>query len=90
MTYRMRDLRVVLGVDWGNASPGCVLWGVALPDGHVAISRRMEIPTHVREGCRLGSETEVFHMEPRSRFPMRVVIPSCSRRKLAWPANGSG
>jgi len=34
---RARDLRVSLGLDWGNASPGCVLWGAALPDGHVTI-----------------------------------------------------
>jgi hypothetical protein len=35
--YRARDLKVALGCDWGNASPGCVLWGCALPDGHVHI-----------------------------------------------------
>ena len=34
---RARDLRVSLGIDWGNSSPGCVLWGAALPDGHVTI-----------------------------------------------------
>ena len=34
---RARDLRVVLGLDWGNASPGCVLWGAALPDGHITV-----------------------------------------------------
>lgn len=32
---RARDLTVKLGLDWGSASPGCVLWGTALPDGHV-------------------------------------------------------
>ncbi len=34
---RARDLRVSLGLDWGNASPGVVLWGCALPNGHVHI-----------------------------------------------------
>ena len=34
---RARDLRVALGMDWGNSSPGCVLWGAALPDGSVNI-----------------------------------------------------
>jgi hypothetical protein len=34
---RARDLRVSLGLDWGNSSPGCVLWGAALPDGNVTI-----------------------------------------------------
>jgi hypothetical protein len=34
---RARDVRVALGLDWGNASPGCVLWGCALADGHVHI-----------------------------------------------------
>ena len=34
---RVRDLTVKLGLDWGSASPGCVLWGAALPDGHVHI-----------------------------------------------------
>jgi hypothetical protein len=34
---RARDLRVALGLDWGNASFGCVLWGAALPDGDVSI-----------------------------------------------------
>jgi hypothetical protein len=34
---RARDLRVALGLDWGNSSPGCVLWGAALPNGHVTI-----------------------------------------------------
>ncbi len=34
---RVRDLRVGLGLDWGNASPGCVLWAAALPDGHVTV-----------------------------------------------------
>jgi hypothetical protein len=34
---RVADLTVKLGLDWGSASPGCVLWGVALPDGHVHI-----------------------------------------------------
>src|SRR4030095_13066420 len=24
-------------MDWGNASPGCVLWGAALPNGHITI-----------------------------------------------------
>ena len=34
---RVRDLRVGLGLDWGNSSPGCVVWGAALPDSHVTI-----------------------------------------------------
>ena len=34
---RLRDLRVGLGLDWGNSSPGCVVFGAALPDGHVHI-----------------------------------------------------
>jgi hypothetical protein len=37
MPARVRDLRVACGMDWGNASPGCVLWGVALPNGHVHV-----------------------------------------------------
>lgn len=32
---RVRDLRVACGLDWGNSSPGCVVWGAALPDGRV-------------------------------------------------------
>jgi hypothetical protein len=34
---RASDLRVALGLDWGNSSPGCVVWGAALPDGRVTI-----------------------------------------------------
>ena len=34
---RARDLTVKLGMDWGSASPGVVLWGTALPDGHVHV-----------------------------------------------------
>lgn len=34
---RARDLRVGIGLDWGNASPGCAIWGAVLPDGHVSI-----------------------------------------------------
>lgn len=34
---RVSDLRVGLGLDWGNSSPGCVVFGAALPDGHVHI-----------------------------------------------------
>jgi hypothetical protein len=34
---RARDLRIAIGLDWGNSSPGCALWGAALPDGHVTI-----------------------------------------------------
>ena len=34
---RVRDLTVKLGLDWGSASPGCVLFGVALPDGHAHV-----------------------------------------------------
>lgn len=34
---RARDLKVSLGIDWGNSSPGCVLWGAALVDGHVTV-----------------------------------------------------
>lgn len=34
---RARDLRVALGLDWGNSSPGVFGWGAALPDGHVSI-----------------------------------------------------
>lgn len=34
---RARDLTVKLGMDWGSASPGVVLWGTALADGHVHI-----------------------------------------------------
>ena len=34
---RARDLKVRLGLDWGNSKPGCVLWGAALEDGHVQI-----------------------------------------------------
>lgn len=32
---RARDLRTALGLDWGNSSPGVIVWGAALPDGHV-------------------------------------------------------
>lgn len=32
---RVRDLRVACGLDWGNSAPGCIVWGAALPDGHV-------------------------------------------------------
>ena len=31
---RARDLTVKLGLDWGSSSPGCVVFGVALPDAH--------------------------------------------------------
>lgn len=34
---RVRDCKVGLGLDWGNASPGCVVFGAALADGHVVI-----------------------------------------------------
>ena len=34
---RLADLRVGLGLDWGNASPGCVVFAAALPNGHVHI-----------------------------------------------------
>jgi hypothetical protein len=38
---RVRDLNVKLGLDWGgsgpSSSPGCVLWGAALPDNRAHI-----------------------------------------------------
>jgi hypothetical protein len=34
---RARDLTVKMGLDWGQASPGVVLWGCALPDAHAHI-----------------------------------------------------
>jgi hypothetical protein len=34
---RACDLRTGLGMDWGSASPGCVLWGAVLPNGHMTI-----------------------------------------------------
>lgn len=37
VTYRARDLRVALGLDWGNSAKGCVVWGAALPTGHVSL-----------------------------------------------------
>jgi hypothetical protein len=37
MGIRVSDLTVKLGLDWGSASPGCVLFGAALPDGHAHI-----------------------------------------------------
>lgn len=37
MPARVRDYRVSAGLDWGNASPGCCLWGLAWPDGHIHI-----------------------------------------------------
>jgi hypothetical protein len=56
---RASDLRVQLGLDWGNASPGCVLWGAALPNGHVTIFdefkfQRMtakDVAAHVKAKC---------------------------------------
>lgn len=56
---RVADLKVGLGLDWGNSSPGCVLWGAALPDGHVTIFdeykfQRMsarDVAIAVREKC---------------------------------------
>jgi len=35
--YRLKNLRVGLGCDWGNSSPGCVVFACALPDGHVHV-----------------------------------------------------
>lgn len=37
MAARVQDLRVACGMDWGNASPGAVLWGCALPSGHIHV-----------------------------------------------------
>ena len=57
---RARDLRVSLGLDWGNSAPGCVLWGAALADGHVTIFdelkfQRMtakDVASAVKEKCK--------------------------------------
>lgn len=48
MSLRVRDLRVACGLDWGHSSPGCVVWGAALPNEHVHIFdelkfQRMEV-----------------------------------------------
>lgn len=48
LSLRARDLRVACGIDWGHSSPGCVLWGAALPNEHVHVFdelkfQRMEI-----------------------------------------------
>lgn len=56
---RCRDLRVGLGLDWGNAAPGCVVWGAALPDEHVTIFdelkfQRMtakDVATAIKDKC---------------------------------------
>lgn len=32
---RARDLTVKCGLDWGNASPGCIVFGASLPDERV-------------------------------------------------------
>lgn len=34
---RVSDLRVGLGLDWGNSSPGCVVFAAALPNEHVHV-----------------------------------------------------
>lgn len=34
---RARDLTVKCGLDWGNASPGCIVFGASLPDETVHI-----------------------------------------------------
>jgi hypothetical protein len=39
---RARDLSVKMGLDWGQASPGVVLWGAALPDNHAHIFDEMK------------------------------------------------
>lgn len=57
---RLSDLRVGLGLDWGNSSPGCVIFGAALPDGHVHIFdefkfQRMtakDVAAAVKDKCR--------------------------------------
>jgi len=33
----LADLRVAGGLDWGSASPGCLVWGLARVDGHVEL-----------------------------------------------------
>lgn len=48
MPSRVRDLRVACGLDWGHSSPGCVVWGAALPNEHVHVFdelkfQRMEV-----------------------------------------------
>jgi hypothetical protein len=48
LSLRVRDLRVACGLDWGHNSPGCVLWGAALPNEHVYVFdelkfQRMEV-----------------------------------------------
>lgn len=39
---RASVVRVALGLDWGNSSPGCVLWGAALPNEHATIFDEMK------------------------------------------------
>ena len=69
---RARDLSVKLGLDWGSSSPGCVLWGVALPDAHAHIFDEMkfqrlavrEVAEAIREKClsdwKLGTMPPIF------------------------------
>jgi len=57
---RARDLRVGLGLDWGNSAPGCVVWGAALPDNHVTVFdeykfQRMtakDVATAIKDKCK--------------------------------------
>ena len=58
---RAQHLTVKLGLDWGSASPGCVLWGTALPDGHVHIFDEMkfqrqtvkDVAVAIKDRCRV-------------------------------------
>jgi hypothetical protein len=56
---RLRDLTVKLGADWGSSAPGCILWGVSLPDNHAHIVDELkfqhmavrEVAEAMREKC---------------------------------------
>ena len=63
----LSNLRVGLALDWGNSSPGCVLFGCALPDGHVHIfdeykfqrQSAKEVAEAVRARCEAWKLTRV-------------------------------
>src|SRR4030095_15423071 len=85
-----RDLRIGLGLDWGNSAPGCVVWGAALPDEHITVFDEFKFQrmTHkdaaaAPEGRRDCDQREVSRLAPaaRSSHLLRPDAPACEERR---------
>jgi hypothetical protein len=79
----LRDLEAFASLDWGYAAPGCVLWWVCLPDGHLHIAQEYKFQQS-------AVETVGHQIHERTRYLgvklLRYVVadPAC------WQKTGHG